>query len=98
MPILGMESDAHHNIQDLLTSSLEDQIPKSRLEEHPLTTVAGKLYPNSIDTAKMARLALASTFLLLLVPASAADASQHVMSAHSRSSGGTMSDVRDEHV
>lgn len=78
---------------------LKIKIPKSRLEEHLLTTVAGKLYPNSTDDmAKMARLALASTFLLLLAPASAADASQHVMSAHSRSSGGTMSDVRDEYV
>lgn len=77
---------------------LKIKIPKSRSEEHPLTTVAGKLHQNSIDMAKMARRALASTFLLLLVPASAADASQHVMSAHSRSAGGTMSDVRDEYV
>ncbi|KAK1835720.1 phosphatidylethanolamine-binding protein [Podospora conica] len=45
----------------------------------------------------LTHLALASILLSPLVPASA-HASQHIMSAHSRSSGVTVSDVRDELV
>lgn len=80
-------------MQSCAGPALTTKITKSRSGEYLFLT---KSHRDFIDMANMARLALVSTFLLLLVPASAADASQHVMSA-SRSSRGTVSDVHDEY-